>query len=67
MPNEFDTSIDRRKFMRASALTGALLAGGCGGGDAVQTVETPPAKGGNRERLDAAQGKFDAAASKKKG
>jgi len=54
MPNEFGLSIDRRKFLRLGALGGALVAGGCGGGDGdgVKTVTTPPVKGGNRAFLD---------------
>jgi hypothetical protein len=52
MPNEFGLSIDRRKFLRLGALGGAVVAGGCGGGDGVQTVTTPPVKGGNRAFLD---------------
>jgi hypothetical protein len=52
MPNEFDLAVDRRKFLGLGALGGVLGVGGCGGGDAVQTVTTPPSKGGNRAFLD---------------
>jgi hypothetical protein len=52
MPHEFDKAIDRRKFLGLGALGCVLGAGGCGGGDAVQTVTTPPVKGGNRAFLD---------------
>jgi len=65
MPNEFVTSIDRRQFLRLGALGGVLVAGGCGG-DETQTVTTPSVKGGNRQKLDALQGKVNAAATKKK-
>jgi hypothetical protein len=66
MPNEFDSPIDRRLFLRLGLLGGVLVAGGCGGaGDTAQPVTTPPVAGGNRQRLEAAQGKGDAAATKK--
>jgi hypothetical protein len=64
MSNDFDIFIDRRKFL----LVGVLVAAGCGGSDdGVQTVTTPPVKGGNRQRLELApSAKSEADATKKK-
>jgi hypothetical protein len=52
MSNERSSAIDRRRLLRLGTLLGALVAGGCGGGDEAQTVTTPPVKGGNRAFLD---------------
>ena len=60
MSNERSSPIDRRRLLRLGTLVGVLVAGGCGGGDEVQTVTTPPVKGGNRAFLD--NSKKDAAA-----
>ncbi len=54
MLRKFGSFIDRRRFLRLSAFAGVVAAAGCGGGDsaAPQTVDTPPAEGGNRTKLD---------------
>lgn len=67
MPKEFDTSIDRRKFLGLGALGSVIVAGGCGqGADGVQTDTNPPAVGGNRKKLEALQKKGEALQAKNK-
>jgi hypothetical protein len=53
MHNEAGARIDRRWFLRFGLLAHAVAAVGCDAGEQVQTVDTPPAKGGNRSRLEA--------------
>jgi hypothetical protein len=53
MQNKSGARIDRRWFLRFGLLAHAVAVVGCDAGEQVQTVDSPPAKGGNRSRLEA--------------
>jgi len=66
MRNITISSLDRRGFLRLSALVGVLGAMGCEGGDTAEKITTPPMEKGTRSRLDMMKDKAEEAASKKK-
>jgi hypothetical protein len=64
MQNDATARRDRRCFLRLGALASLAAALGCESGDGKpETVTTPPAKGGNRSRLEARREKATASKS----
>ncbi len=56
MRNDLGARVGRRSFLSLAVLAGVMAVFGCGGEIQVETVTTPPAKRGNRERLDKLKG-----------